>query len=69
MNRLPNLREMNILNVQIDGSPATEVIRFTFIRTIWKHPEPNQSIQTKPICRRQQKNKSTPVINVGKTSQ
>jgi len=54
---------------QSDGSQAAEAIRFTFIITIWKHPERNQSIQTKPICSRKQKNKSTPIINVGKTSQ
>ena len=30
--------------VGTDGSQATEAIRFTFIRTIWKHPECNQSI-------------------------
>jgi len=30
-----------------DMSQATEAIRFTFIKTIWEHPERNQSIQTK----------------------
>jgi len=30
-----------------DGSQAAEAITFTFIRTIWKHPERNQSIQIK----------------------
>jgi len=53
----------------VDGSQAAETIRFTFIRTIWKHPEGNQPIQTKQIWNRKQKNKSTPIINVGKTSQ
>jgi len=40
-----------------DESQAAEAIRFTFIITIWKHPERNQSIQTKPICSQNQNTK------------
>jgi len=32
--------------MSLNGSQAAEAIRFTFIRTIWKHLECNQSIQT-----------------------